>query len=423
MRVGMLLLVVLFGLSGFATPAAAQFLVTPRTLGTGGAYIGMARGQDALFTNPANLALSENPSWSVSLLQVGLGGSILGVSFSDFTQLAEDDLDDEDWSREFLERVPASGLRLNGEVRVPLIAGQFGPFAAGLSAGVVGQQTLGRDLVDLILLGYEEGRRDYTVGNTTGWSADHLDFAVAYGRRVGPLAVGVTGHYLHGGTLSRSRLLDPRYDENGEPIQIDYLEVLARGGRGLSLDVGAAMEPLPRLTVSAALSNLIGGMWWSNETLIRSLSLTEEEIDEDMFERFDGSTRPFVAENEPAEAAELATTLRDGARLPPTFRLGAAYSPWTGGTVGVALQRRLMSGRMAGDWDPTLSLGVQQRLWIVSLRAGYGLLADGGNLLSGGLSLGPLDLGMAFLGGRSQSHPQTGVMATLGFSTRGPIAP
>jgi hypothetical protein len=57
-------------------PAAAQVPLTPRSLGMSGAYLGVARGNEALFHNPANLGLSGNPLWSMSFPQIGFGATL-----------------------------------------------------------------------------------------------------------------------------------------------------------------------------------------------------------------------------------------------------------------------------------------------------------------------------------------------------------
>jgi hypothetical protein len=409
-------------LTGVSAPAVAQIPASPRALGMGGAYIGIARGHEALFLNPANLALDGNPGWSLALPSPALGGTTWGPGVEDFFRLAAGEVD-QSTADEVVAMVPGTGMRMDLEVRVPLLALQIGPVALGASYGAVVEQTFGKDIVDLLLNGFEEGRTDYGVGNTGGSRATYVDYAAAYGRRVGPVSIGVTGHYLQGRRLSRSRLFDPRIDAKGESIEVDYAEVLSAGGNGFVLDVGAAMQPVRNLTLSAAVSNLAGTMRWNQELRVRDVTLTEEDFEADLLDisdRFGGSERPFVR-GKSARSDALAESLTEGAGLPRVLRLGAAYNLPSYTRIAAAYQGNLASGRLAGGWDRSLGVGVQQRLLILTARAGYANSLNGRTMLSGGLSLGPLDIGAARLSGTTDNHKDSGWMITVGSSFRGGI--
>src|SRR5687767_8774762 len=72
-----------------AAPASAQIGPTARAVGAGGAYTTVARGFDALFFNPANLALADNVRWSLSLPQFTLGATVAGWDVEDFADFAD----------------------------------------------------------------------------------------------------------------------------------------------------------------------------------------------------------------------------------------------------------------------------------------------------------------------------------------------
>src|SRR5262245_51942822 len=67
--------------------AAAQMPAAPRELGMGGAYMGVARGYEAVFLNPANLGLPDAPRWSIAFPQVALGGGLVGFETRDLRDL------------------------------------------------------------------------------------------------------------------------------------------------------------------------------------------------------------------------------------------------------------------------------------------------------------------------------------------------
>ena len=133
--------------------------------------------------------------------------------------------------------------RLALDARGPVAALQVGPFAAGVAFAVMGGHSVSRDIIELLLEGYEEGRTDYSTADTRGDRVSFTDIAVAYGTSTGPVSWGVTGHYLQGGTLERSWMTDPRIDIVEQDISLDYYGVRAEGGSGFALDLGMAYQP------------------------------------------------------------------------------------------------------------------------------------------------------------------------------------
>jgi hypothetical protein len=377
-----------------------------------GAYVAVARGQEALFTNPANLALDDNPRWSLALPAVALGGTTLGPRFSDFARLALDEGDGD--SQEVLDDISESGMETELHLRLPVAALQVGHVALGASYVAAASQTLDRDIVDLLINGYDYGRTDYRADHTHGWRATYLDFAVAYGRRVGALRVGATGHYLRGRTVARGSLGTPSYD--GETsLAIGYSETLLRGGSGYSLDVGAAMQPTRRLTLSAAIVNAVGNLAWGEELRERELTLTEEDFDDvvSLADRFQENERP--AEDGDGGAGGLQAL----GQLPTLLRAGAAFAPWSGGRLGTAYERTLGERPMASAWRQSVSVGVQQRLLFLSLRAGYATDLGDATLLSAGASLGPIDLSIGKIESGDTATGRNGWFVTTGVAITG----
>lgn len=406
-----------------AGSAAAQVPLTPRALGMGGAYVGTARGYETLFQNPANLALPGTPRWSLTFPQFAVGGTMLGPSVGDVPDLANFDDITEERSREILATIPASGTEFEYDVRVPVVAFSSGSFALGVSYGSIGEHSIGKDIVELIFDGYEEGRTDYSVGNTAGSRATFWDFAAGYGRRVGPLSVGVTGHYIRGGTILRSRLFEPRVNLEARDIEVDYLAVRAQGGTGYGVDVGAALQPTPSVTISGAISNVYSRMEWSEDLRIRELTLGRADFDGadfyDILDRYEDSEVAFDPTGAPVSAYETARDLYEEAYFPAVARVGAAWKGSTGTEVGASYQKAITGGRLADAWEQTTSVGVQQKLPLITVRAGYATNLEEGSLVSGGLTLGVLELGVAKLNdGEFESAVRSGWIATFGVGVR-----
>lgn len=408
-----------------AGTAQAQVAVTPRALGVGGAYAAMARGQEALFLNPAALALGETPRWSVGVGQLAAGAGVQGAGFGDLWDMADYDALAQPRRDQILARVPATGVNADVGVRVPIAAVQVNRVAVGVSWAASARQNVGRDLVDLVLNGYQSGRTDYSVGATGGTRLSFFDLSAAWARRAGPVSVGVAAHYLAGGTLARSRLFEPEFDLEAGDLSAEYREVYARGGRGWAVDVGVAAEPAPGVTVSAAVSNVAAGMEWSDELRTRHVVLRRATFEgggvESAFHSLEDSDAPVDPSAVPATVYETAGGLYDQAYLPATLRAGVAWAARGGRTrVAAGYQDALTAGRMGAGWDRTLSVGVEQRVPLATLRAGAATDLDGGALLSGGLSLGPVHVGVART---SASAGHSGWIASVGLATQSPAAP
>lgn len=421
-RTGAGLLGASLALAAAAAPAAAQIPLSPRALGVGGAYVAVARGHEAVFSNPANLGLSGNPRWSLGFPQVSAGATVLGPDLSDVRRyLSYDDLSDAERA-DLLSEIPTGGTALEADVRAPLVTWQSGGLALGVAYGFMGEHTVGRDLVDLFLNGYQQGRTDYQVGNTAGRRATFWDFAAAYGRSVGPLSVGATAHYYLGRSMVQTRAFEPTYDLAARDIRVDYVGVRAEGGRGWGLDLGAALQPAPGLTLSAAVANVVHSMEWSDDLTGRRVTLSSSDFRDSEFlhvrSRYDNSDEALGA-TPTGLYAVAAEGLLEGAELPTTLRLGASLALATGTTLTAAFHDALSEGRLSGRWDRLAGAGVQQKLPVGTVRLGLSSDLEDGSILGGGVTLGPVDLGVARLTtGEDGGSSRNGWIGSFGLSVR-----
>lgn len=405
-----------------AVPLSAQLPAGARAIGMGGAYVAAARGHEALFLNPANLGLDATPYWSVGLPQVGFSSTTLGVPLGDLPELANyDDLDPQR-KEEILASIPASGTELRFDAKLPLASMSNRRLALGVMYGMTGQHSVGKDLVELLANGYQEGRTDYSVGRSEGSRATYLDLAAGYGRKLGPVSVGVAGHYYRGLTLMRSKLFEPRFDLAARDFEMRYVGVHSRGGHGYGVDVGAALQPSRSLTVSAVVSNALSRMTWSQALRSRTAVLTRAHLgDPDALlafrTRYEGSEGELDASSASLEAMTTAQGLYQGAYFPATLRAGAAWKPSRGTDLGIAYESKLTEGGLGGRWDRTASLGFQQKVYVAHVRGGYATNLSDGQVLSAGLSLGPVQLGVAKItDGSFDGAERRGYVATFGLT-------
>jgi hypothetical protein len=395
----------------------------------GGAYIGVARGVESLFQNPANLGLPNAPTWSAAFPTISLGLDARGVELGDLADLAAyDDLTQEERDA-LLEDVPAGGTGLDLDLRAPLAALQYGRFAGSVSYATLGSHTVNRSIVDLVLNGFDRNKT-YTIGNTEGFHAAFWDIAAAYGHRVGPVAIGATAHAYFPRALVRSALVDVDTVYGTVPgvptdIRVTYAGVRSESGSGLGLDIGAAMEPMPGLTIGMALENVVNTMSFGEELGVRTVVLDQNDyMDGDpqqILDEYEQSETEYVEASALPGTRALATALRDSRDqgLPMTLRAGAAYQLGTGTTLSTAFHKELDDDSpFGGPWGQQLALGVQQRLPIITLRAGLATDMEEGTLLSGGLSLGPIHLGVARVSMGGDDDERSGWIATFGLGGR-----
>ncbi|MBV9773605.1 MAG: hypothetical protein JO040_06620, partial [Gemmatimonadetes bacterium] len=361
--------------------------------------------------------------WSLGFPQVTAGATVLGPHLGDLPDILNYDDIEDSRKQEILNQIPASGSSLDVDVRAPLVTLQNRNFALGVAYGFLGSHSVDRDVVDLFFNGYTTGRRDYTVQNTRGSRATFWDFAAAYGRSVGPVSVGATGHYYLGRGLVQTRAFAPTYFPLGTDVQVEYVGVGADGGHGFGLDVGAAMEPVPGLTLSAAVANVASSMTWSDDRTGRRIVLTNADFQaqdfQSVLDRYDESEQD-LGTTPTGRFAEVAQGLTDDTDFPTTLRLGAAFAlPGGLTTVSGQYQDNLTEGRLSGSWDRLLGLGVQQRLGFLTARVGLSSDLDDANIVGGGLTLGPVDLGLAkFTNGKVDDASRNGWMASFGLSVR-----
>lgn len=419
------------GIALAAAPVSAQVPLTPRALGMGGAYIGVARGQEALFLNPANLGLPDSPHWSAGIPTISLGLGTRGIETGDLQDLIEyNDLSDEERTA-LLAQIPADGTGMDVDLRAPLVALQVRRFAIGLSYQVVGSHTVNKSIVDLVLNGFDR-EKTYSIENTAGGRAAFWDVAAAYGRRVGPVSVGATVHYFFPRELVRSALVevDTVYSVISgftvpTDIRVTYAGVRSEGGSGFGVDLGVAAEPIPGLTLSAALENALNTVQWSDNLRVRTVTLDREDYrngdPEQLQAEYEESERPYSQAQDVVQPysylADSVLALRDQG-LPTVLRAGAAYRVGTGTTLAAGFKTELDDSPAGALWDQQVSLGVQQKIPVVTLRAGFATDMEDGTLFSGGLSLGPIQLGVARVTSGSGDAERSGWIATFGLGGR-----
>jgi len=410
-------------------PLAAQFSPGARSVGMGGAGMVFASGVDAIEWNPANLALEGG--WNLSLGEAGASALLSGITLSELQ-----DIYDSGGTGGFdVSKLPASGLRFSTVTEgfltaqaassadlpqpgspLPTLGISYGSLGLRIRSRVMGEFTLSKEVADLVVNGFDPALiQDYRVGDTGFRTTSFSEITAGYGTTLGNrLALGLGVRYVRGHSLTQGRFFEPVVDLVNQSIEVTGAAVEAPGGSGFGLDVGLALDLLLGLRVSASGTNVVQHMSWDDglvgyeQTFVGCTTGSpscasgddfESDI-EDLIDRFQG-----VPVNAGAMSLPLYQASQDllrGAFFPTVFRLGVG---WRAGGTAVELVGSSVSprGRQHAEWDERVSLGVEQRLWVFSLRAGGSKGSDGVQTLSGGLgiSVGPvaLDIGAGLMSG------------------------
>ncbi len=419
-----------------AVPGAAfaQFSPGARSVGMGGAGMVFSSGVDAIEWNPANLALEGG--WNVST-EAGASGLITGVTCDDLGQiLGFGQCDTQPWGWEFEDigcspavtaSLPESGVRFRTSSEgfltataaegadlpkpgspLPTLGVAYGNMGVRVRSHVRTTTNVSKELLQLMCEGFDPAEiQNYKVGNTGFRTSSYSEITAGYGTILGGrLAVGVGARYVIGHSLTQGRFFEPVVDLTNESIEVTGVAVESTGGSGYGLDVGLALDLLAGLRVSVSGTNVIQKMTWDDELISHEAVYTGcapgafgctsddfADLDfEDFINRFE--EQPVGGGGSVSlPVYQTAQELFRAAYFPTVFRAGAGWR--AGGTsvelVGTSVSPR---GRQRDDWDERISLGVEQWLWIVGLRAGGALGSDGLQVISGGIAfrVGPVNL-------------------------------
>jgi len=418
----------------------------------GGGGMVFASGVDAVEWNPANLSRSEG--WNVSVIELGMATMSSGATFGEILAIVgvEDApfLSTDLTVGQIVNQIPDSGLQLftvtegfltafaTGQAEVPQAGSPLpsmgvtvGNIGLRVRSRVLGDATVSRGLADLIGNGFSvENLQEYEGGNT-GWGTTSLsEITVSYGTMLGGLLhVGVGGRYIQGHGMTRGRFFEPQIELAPGPgesyLTLQSVAVEATSGKGFGIDVGLSLDLVPGLRASVSGTNVVQRMTWDEGLTAHSATFTDADFAAgvdfvDILDRYDASA---VDPNSVSLAVfEASQGLFDESYFPQVFRGGVGWR--SGGTsfelVGIKVSPK---GRFRSNWDERVSLGVEQRLPVLTLRGGYAVGQDNLTALTGGLGLGVGPVSLEVSGGKLSARGATvskqGYYATLSLQLSG----
>ncbi|MDX1494740.1 MAG: hypothetical protein R3253_11800 [Longimicrobiales bacterium] len=419
------LLICLFTVAVAASPSALHGQMAPgaRSVGMGGGGMVFATGVDAIEWNPANLDWARG--WNVSVFELGMATMSSGATFGEILTIMGGEgfpLFSTDLSvAQIVNQIPDDGLQLftvtegfatayaaeQGDVPqpgspMPSIGIAIGNIGVRVRSQVLGEATVSRELADLIGNGFAlEDIQNYAVGNTGFSTTSFSEITVSYGTKLGGLlSVGAGGRYVIGHGMTRGRFFEPQTDLSpapGEPfLTIESVAVEATGGSGFGLDVGLSLDLPMGFRAAASGTNVVQRMTWDDGLIAHTATWTDADFDEnvdflDVLDRYDA--QPVDPNAVPLPVYQVSQGLFRESYFPQVFRGGVGWR--SGGTtveaVGIKVSPR---GRFTPVWGERISLGVEQNLPVLTLRAGYAVGSDDLTALTGGvgLGLGPVQL-------------------------------
>ena len=395
----------------------------PRALALGQAYTALARGPEAVFWNPANLALGGGPKLKWELLGAGL---TLITENNSFTLPTYNEHFTDDAHRigtaekkELLGDIPEDGLRFNADLVpflsavLPVNGGISFPLGNGIQAAVATNVAFGvegempKDMFELMLFG-NEFDRPYDIASWDGssWLVGGVNFAAAKPWMPDRLAPHLR-EFTVGGTL---KISGGAYGEIIESdggmisrIQGTDLEgfALVRSSRGIGFGVDFGVAGVTKdggTTFSAGMLNLVDFINWSigsrqdsvyaRATGLRVTRLLDRARIRDVFENedIDGDGDPDFREKVGEDAFSRS--------LPAMLRAGIAHWPMPHMAVVVNYDQAFSSGFGISPMS-RISTGSEYRL-VPWFPARIGLSIGGRSSSTGvGFAFGPFNVGPA----------------------------
>ena len=266
------------------------------SLGLGGASTAIARGVEAVFWNPANLAFLPPDSlnheirlWSLSF---GAGNNSLSMDLID--EFGSKHLTEGDKDKILAEISDDAGLKINLKVDANILAVRYRNVVVGFEAMALGEGSIPKTLFENVFRGLERRKYEY---DTDGFGVGIGRFSASYGRIVARnrkivlprnygnivitrMAVGVTASYIYGGGYARieeSRIIVENTPQ-GLNADIHILTRTSEGGSGIGFDLGFAAETQSGWQFGFAIDNVLGRVSWSDNNKEKTETIQFDDL-------------------------------------------------------------------------------------------------------------------------------------------------
>jgi hypothetical protein len=394
------------GLVSAASLSAQLANASTAATGLGGAFTARASGYNAVYWNPANLAMPGNPGFSLTF---GAVDGNAGTHPIDLKKVADagstlSDAVRQQWLLDVQGEGSQRGDLGGGVTELGL---SMGSLAFQVNTKVATQTDLGPGAVEAVLFGNRG--QDSTVHSidltNSGFAASaYSTGAVSYGMRLPiiPLSgftIGATAKYTVGHGVGIAQTNSSIGTGSQIDIQFPYIRPSQAAvdaketnmGSGFGLDLGAAWR-VPGFRFGVSMQNVVNTFKWDTTKLATRTAVGLFSDNQDP--QFDGGS----------DASETAfstapTELRDRVmkqKFKPVFAAGMSFDWLPKITVSADIRQQVQGGIESGP-ESMMSAGAEVR-WIpmVPLRGGVQMMTGGFGLAGGvGLHLLGFEAGIA----------------------------
>ncbi len=367
----------------------------PRAMAMGGAYTALGTGLEATAYNPANLGLSNNRSFSLDIVGVGLSLKNNSFSLADYNTYNGQFLDNGD-KKAILDKIPNEGLQLDFITEANVLSFSVNRVAMSFRTLGASKLSLDKDPFELFLYG-NAVKSEVDLSETEGEAYGIGDAALSYGHPLkkwdgGELAVGATAHFFYGAAYQKIINAEGGVNTTDDGFTGDGTMTIRQciGGQGYGMDIGMAMIFENSWVFSASYQNLYSKINWNGqpEETVFTFEFTEPI-------NFDN-----IADDDSDSLVESSDTTYD------TEAFSTTVSP----VLKLGLSRAYNKLTWAIDWEqgvrssasqsvnPRISAGLEYKpVGFLPLRLGSSFGGDRGTILATGFGIymGPYQIDFA----------------------------
>lgn len=294
--------------------------MTARGLGMGGAFTAVARGVHSADWNPANLGLSDNPKFSMSIISVEAGvwnNSFTPAMYNKYNgkYLTPQDIED------ILNSIPDNGFSSNFETNLRILSFSAGRFALTIGVTGGGYINFAKSLFEIPLSGTEINKT-YEISDTEGKSLGIGLVGFSYGHPISvdfadEFSVGGSVKLFYGGGYGNTDKTEFVINSRPYGLDLDGLYEVTyayNGGIGWGMDIGGAAIFNEKWNVSLSISNLFSNLPFKNDVQTEKGTFQADSLS--VISDFD---EDFSDTSWTVEGAALS------AHLPPVLKIGCSY--------------------------------------------------------------------------------------------------
>jgi len=323
-----------------------------RAVGLGGAYTAIARGVHSPLWNPANLGLSDNPKFSMTLIGAEIGAWNNSFSLGMYNKYNGEYLTDDD-IEDILNSIPDKGFRSNTEAFVNALSFSAGRFALTIGVLSGGFVNAAKAFFEIPLSGTEINKT-YEFSDTDASSLAAGLVGISWGQ---PIQVDFAEEFTVGGTLNLffaggyANADTTRFTIDSKPYGIDldgmYSVTYAYNGSvGYGLNLGSAAKFNKKWTVSLGLTNIISSIPFGKEIKTEKGNFFLDSLN--VLTDFDEDVQDTTWT---VDASSFS------ARFPAALHLGCAYRE--GDVIMAVDYYQVFTEGIYGSTSPQLSVGTE----------------------------------------------------------------